>query len=150
MSIELIMLSNHLMLCPTPTPTPSPPTLNLSQYQGLSNESTLCIRWPKYWRFSFSISPSSEYSSLISFRIDSFHPLAVKGTLLFYYHQEAFLLVSSSVVKNLPAMLQTWVWSLGWENLLEKKNLNSNSRKSHAQRSLAGSSPWNYKESNMT
>ena len=53
-----------------PLSSPSPPAFNLSQHQGLSNESVLCIRWPKYWSFSFSISPSSEYSVLISFRID--------------------------------------------------------------------------------
>ena len=59
----------------------SPPTFNLSQHQGISNKSVLHIRWPKYWIFSFSISPSSEYSGLISFRIDWFDLLAVQGTL---------------------------------------------------------------------
>ena len=58
---------------------PSPPAFNLSQHQVFSNESTLCIRWPKYWSFSFS--PSNEYSLLISFRIDWFDFLAVQGTL---------------------------------------------------------------------
>ena len=48
----------------------SPPGLSLSQHQGLFHESALCIRWPKYWSFSFSISPSNQYSGLISFRID--------------------------------------------------------------------------------
>ena len=52
--------------------SPSPPAFNLSQYQGLSSESVLCIRWTKYWSFSFSISPSNEYSGLIFFRIDWF------------------------------------------------------------------------------
>ena len=56
----------------------SPPVLNLSQHQGLFHESALCIRWPKYWSFSFSVSPSNEYSGLISFRIDSFDLLAVQ------------------------------------------------------------------------
>ena len=55
--------------------------LNLSQHQGLSGESALHIRWPKYWSFSFSISPSNEYSGFISFRIDWFDLLAVQGTL---------------------------------------------------------------------
>ena len=59
----------------------SPPAFNLTQNQGLSNESVLCIRWPKYWSFSFSISPSNEYSGLISFRIYWFDLLAVQGTL---------------------------------------------------------------------
>ena len=53
----------------------------LSQHQGFSNESVLCIRWPKYWSCSFSISPSNEYSGLISFRIDWLDLLAVQGTL---------------------------------------------------------------------
>ena len=62
--------------------SPSPPALNLSQYQGFfSNESTLCISWPKYWSFSFSISPSNEYAGLISFRIDWIDLLVVQGTL---------------------------------------------------------------------
>ena len=63
----------------------SPPALSLSQHQGLFlqsfPESAFCIRWPNYWSFSFSISPSSEYSGLISFRIDWFDLLAVHGTL---------------------------------------------------------------------
>ena len=61
--------------------SPSPLALNLSQHQGLSNDSVLCIRWPKYWSFSFSISPSNEYSGLISFRTDWFDLLTVQGTL---------------------------------------------------------------------
>ena len=64
-----------------PLSFPSPPAFNLSQHQGHSNESVLHIRWPKYWSFSFTISPSNEYSRLISFRIDWFDLLAVKGTL---------------------------------------------------------------------
>ena len=59
----------------------SPPAFNLSQHQGFCNELALHIRWPKYWSFSLSISPSSEYSGLISFRIDWFDLLAVQGTL---------------------------------------------------------------------
>ena len=58
-----------------------PPTLNLSQHQGLFSESGLCINCPKYWSFSFSISPSNEYSGLISFKIDWLDLLAVQGTL---------------------------------------------------------------------
>ena len=60
---------------------PSPPALNLSQLRVFSNESALCIRCPKYWSFSFNLSPSNEYSGLISFRIDWFDLLAVQGTL---------------------------------------------------------------------
>ena len=70
MSIDLVMPSNHLILC-HPLLLPS----------IFSNESVLHIRWPKYWNFSFSISPSNEYSGLISFRIDWFDLLAVQGTL---------------------------------------------------------------------
>ena len=64
-----------------PLSSPSPPAFNLSQHQGLSNESVLPIRGPKYWSFSFSISPSNEYSGLISFRMDWLDLLAVQGTL---------------------------------------------------------------------
>ena len=70
------MPSNHLILCrPLLLPSISPIT------GVFSNESVLYIRWPKYWSFSFSISPSKEYSGLISFRIDWLHLLAVQGTL---------------------------------------------------------------------
>ena len=61
-----------------PLSSPSPPALNLRIF---SNESALCIRWPKYWSFSFSISPSNEYSGLISFRMDWLDLIAVQGTL---------------------------------------------------------------------
>ena len=64
-----------------PLSSPSPPTFNLSQHLGLFNESVLHIRWPKYWSFSFIISPSNEYSGLISFRMDWLDLLAVQGTL---------------------------------------------------------------------
>ena len=64
-----------------PLPSPSPPTFNLSQHQGLFQWVSSCIRWPKYWSFSFSKSPSNEYSGLISFRMDWLHLLAVQGTL---------------------------------------------------------------------
>ena len=64
-----------------PLSAPSPPTFNLSQHQNLFNESVLRIRWPKYWSFSFNISPSNEYSGLISFKMDWLDLLAVQGTL---------------------------------------------------------------------
>ena len=77
MSIESVMQSNHLILCHPPLLMPSVfPSIRV-----FSNELALRIRWPKYWSFSFSISPSYEYSGLISFRIDSFDLLAVWGTL---------------------------------------------------------------------
>ena len=64
-----------------PLLTPSTPTFNLSSIRAFSNESALLIRWPKYWSFSFSISLSSDYSGLMSFRIDWLDLLAVQGTL---------------------------------------------------------------------
>ena len=64
-----------------PLSSPSPPAFNLSQHQGLSKESALCIRWPKYWNFSFSISPCNEHPGLISFRMNCLDLLAVQGTL---------------------------------------------------------------------
>ena len=77
MSIESIMPSNHLILC---HPLLLPPSI-FSSIRVFSNESALPIRWPKYWSFSFSISPSNEYSGLISFRVDWLDLLAVQGTL---------------------------------------------------------------------
>ena len=67
-----------------------------------SNESALCIRWPKYWSFSFSISPSNKYSALISFRIDLFDLLAVQGTLksLLQHHSSKALILCCSALKN--------------------------------------------------
>ena len=64
-----------------PLSLPSPLVPNPSQHQSLSNESTLCMRWPKYWSFSFSIIPSKKYPGLISFRMDRLDLLAVQGTL---------------------------------------------------------------------
>ena len=71
-----------------PLLSPSPPALNLSNIGVFSNESALCIRWPKYWSFSFNISPSNEHPGLISFRMDWLNLLAVQGTLksLLQYH----------------------------------------------------------------
>ena len=77
MSIMLVMPSNHLILC---HPLPLPPSI-FPSIRIFSNESVLHIRWPKYWSFNFSISPSSEYSGLISFRMDWLDLLAVQGTL---------------------------------------------------------------------
>ena len=74
-----------------PLSSPSPLALYLSQHQGLSNESALCIRWPKHWSFSFSISPSNEYSGLISFRIDWFDLLAVQETLKSLFQHSIFM-----------------------------------------------------------
>ena len=77
LSIESVMLSNHLILCLFLLLLPS----IFPSIRVFSNKLALCIRWPKYWSFSFSISPFSEYSGLISFRIDWFDLLAVQGSL---------------------------------------------------------------------
>ena len=77
MSIESMMPSNHfIFFCPGPLLPSIFPSIKI-----FSNESVLHIRWPKYWSFTFNISPSNEYSGLISFRIDWFDLLAVQGTL---------------------------------------------------------------------
>ena len=77
MSIELVMPSNHLKLC---HPLLLPPSI-ISSIKVFSNELVLRIRWPKYWSFSFRISPSNEHPGLISFRMDWLDLLAVQGTL---------------------------------------------------------------------
>ena len=94
MSIELMMPSNHLVFCPSLLPL-------LSVFPNIrvfSNESALPTRWPKYWRFSFSISPSNEYSGVNSFRIDWFDLLAVPGTLknLLQHHSSKAILWRSA------------------------------------------------------
>ena len=77
MSIKLVMPSSHLILChPLLLLLPIAPSIRV-----FSNESILCIRWPKYWSFSFSINPSNEHPGLISFRMDWLDLLAVQGTL---------------------------------------------------------------------
>ena len=77
MTIKMVMPSNHLTLC---CPFLLLPSI-FPSIRGFFSESPLPIRWPKYWSFSFSISPSSGYSGLISFRIDCFDLLAIQGTL---------------------------------------------------------------------
>ena len=84
MSIESVMPTSHLILChPLLLLPPIPPSIRV-----FSKESTLCMRWPKYWSFSFNISPSNEHPGLISFRMDWLDLLAVQGTLksLFKHH----------------------------------------------------------------
>ena len=83
--IALVMPSNHLILCHPLLPLPSIfPSLRV-----FSNESVLCIRWPEYWNFSFSISPSNEHSGLISFRVDWLDLLAVQRTLKSLQHHSS-------------------------------------------------------------
>ena len=77
LSVQLVMPSSHLILCrPLLLLPPIPPSISV-----FNNKSTLHMRWPKYWSFSFSISPSKEHPGLISFRMDRLDLLAVQGTL---------------------------------------------------------------------
>jgi len=95
MSIESVMPSNHLILC---RPLFLPPSIFLS-ITGFSNESVLCIRWPKYWSFSFNISLSSEHPGLISFRMDWLDLPAVKGnrkSLLQHHSSKSSILKCSA------------------------------------------------------
>ena len=95
MSMESVMPSNHPILC-------HPLLLLLSIFPSIrvfSNESAICIRWPKYWNFSFNISPSNEYSGLISFRMDWLDLLTVQGTLknlLQHHSSKASILLRSA------------------------------------------------------
>ena len=123
MSIESVMPSNHLILC---CPLLLPPSI-FPSIRVFSNESVLCFRWPKYWSFSFSNSPSKEYSELISFRMGWLDVLAVQGTLksLLQHHSSkisilrgsAFLMVQlfhpyMTTGKSLEKTRQTFVGKL--------------------------------------
>ena len=95
MSFESVMPSNHLILCRPLLLLPS----ILCSIRVFSNESALCIRWPKYWSFSFNISPSNEHPGLISFRMDWLDLLAVQGTLkslLQHHSSKASILCTQS------------------------------------------------------
>ena len=109
MSIEPVMLSNHLILCRPFLLLPSVfPSIRV-----FSNELALCMRWPKYWSFSFS--PSSEYYELISFRINWFDLLAVQGTLksfLQHHNLKASILpsgLSAPCLSLLPRTMASWL-----------------------------------------
>ena len=102
MSIESVMPSNHLILCHPLLLLPSVfPSIRV-----FSSESDVCIRWPKYWSFSFNISPSNEHPGLISFRMDWLDPLAVKGTLksLLKHHslKASILHLPPNYLDNIP------------------------------------------------
>ena len=85
-----------------PLSVPSPPAFNLSQHRVFSNKSVLHIRWPKFWSFSFNISPSNEYSGLISFRIDHLDLLVVQETLKSLLQQHSFPQTALSRTGILP------------------------------------------------
>ena len=102
MSIESVMLSSHLILCRPLLLLPLiPPSIRV-----FSNESTLCMRWPKYWSFSFSISPSNEHPGLISFRMDWLDLLAVQGTLksLLQHHSSKASILQCSAFFTVPTL----------------------------------------------
>ena len=107
-SITSVMLSNHLILCHPLLLLPS----IFPSIRVFSNESVLCIRWPKYWRFSFSISLSNEYSGLISFRMDWLDLLAVQGTLksLLQHHSSkaSILQCSAFFIGQLTSVRDYW------------------------------------------
>ena len=107
MSIASVMPSNYLILC---HPLLLPPSI-FPSIRVFSNELALCIRWPKYWSFSFNISPSNEYSGLISFRMDWLNLLAVKGTLksLLQHHSSkaSFLQCSAFFIVQLSHLYMT-------------------------------------------
>ena len=107
-SFELVMPTNHIFLCRPLVLLPSVfPSIRV-----FSNESVLHIRWPKYWSFSFSIRPSSEYSGLISFRMDWLDLLSVQGTLkslLQHHSSKASILWHSAFFTNTYLLLGQWV-----------------------------------------
>ena len=155
------MPSNHLILC---HPLLLPPSI-FSSIRVFSNESALCIRWPKYWSFSFNISLSNEHSGLISFRMDWLDLLAVQGTLkslLQHHSSKASILWCSAFLeslvaqrlKRLPGMQETQVRSLRREDPLGEGKWQPTSvllpGESNGGRSLVGYSPWGGKESDTT
>ena len=126
-SIESVMPSNHLILC-------HPFLLLSSIFPSItvfSIESALCIRWPKYWSFSFSISPSNEYSVLISFRFDCFDLLATQGTLksLLHHHSSKASILQHSAFFFGPTLTSIHnYWknnSFGWMDLCWQSNVSA-------------------------
>ena len=114
-SIELAMPSNHLICCHLFLLLPS----IFPSIRVFSNNSVLCIRCPKYWSFSFSISPSNEYSGLISFRIDWFELLAVQGTLmsLLQYHISKASIFGAQLSLWSNSHIHTWLLENSWFGL---------------------------------
>ena len=119
MSVELMMPSNHLIFCRPLLLLPS----IFPSIRVFSNESGLCIRWPKYWSFSLNISPSKEYPGLISFRMDWLDFLAVQGTLksLFQHHSSkaSILQCSAFLIVQLSHLYMT----TGKKKFLKRKQI---------------------------
>ena len=122
MSIESVMPSNHFILC---RPLLLLPSIFLS-FRVFSNKSVLCIRWQKYWSVSFSISPSNQYSGLISFRMDWLNLLAVQGTLkslLQHHSSKASILWRSAFFRvqlSHPYMTTGKTIALSWQTFVGK------------------------------
>ena len=135
MSIELVMPSSHHILCrPLLLLPPIPPSIRV-----FSNESTLHMRWPKYWNFSFNISPCNEYSGLIPFRMDWLDLLAVQGTLqsLRQNHRSKASILQRSAFFRVQLSQPYMTTGRQWHPtpvLLPGK--------SQGRRSLVGCSPW--------
>ena len=164
MSMESVKPSNHLILC---HPLLLPPSI-FPSIRVFSNESVLCIRWPKYWSFNFSISPSNEHSGLISFRIDWFDLLAVQGTLksLLQYHSSkaSILQCSAFLILQLSHLYMTIGKAIAltrWTFIGKVMSLlfNMLSRlitpvflpgESQGRRSLVGCCLWGHTESDTT
>ena len=126
MSIELVMSSSHLIFC---RPLLLLPSIFLS-ISVFSNESALRMRWPKYWRFSFRISPSNEHPGLISFRMDWLDLLAVQGTLksfLQHCSSKASILQRSAffIVQFSHPYMTTGKNSLDWTDLCWQSNVSA-------------------------
>ena len=161
------MPSGHLILCrPILLLPPIPPSIRV-----FSNESTLHMRWPKYWNFSFSISPSNEHPGLISFRMDWLDLLAVQGTLnsLLQHHSSKASILWCSAFFTLPLVkcfpggsdgkasaynvgrprFNPWVRKIPWRRKWHPTPVLLPG-KSHGLRSLVGYRPWGHKESDTT
>ena len=111
-SIESVMPSSHLILCrPLLLLPPIPPSIRVC-----SNESTLYMRWPRYWSFSFSISPSKEIPGLISFRMDWLDLLAVQGTLksLLQHHSLKHQFFSTQLSSQSNSHIHKWLLEKPW------------------------------------
>ena len=141
MSIELVMPSDRFILC---CPLLLLPSI-FPSIRGFSNESVLYNRWPKYWSFSFSISPSNEYSGLVSFRIDWFDLLAVQGTLksLLQHHSSKALILRRSVESESAFEQDRWgipIHIKVWEALAQA--LCAGFSRVHVSRSRFAGSHW--------
>ena len=133
MSIESVMQSNHLILC---RPLLLPPSI-FPSIRVFSSESVLCIRWPKCWSLSFSISPSNEYSGPVSFRMEWFDLLAVQGTLksLLQHHSSkasilrhsAFFIVQLSHLYTTTGKTISWTRQMFVVSLCKTLYINSGS-----------------------